>query len=95
LRRENASFQRFFLIIRRMTSHETTKNALRPKNHHGFKHACAEEDRRWPIVADQRLTRRNPVQYQIFRAAWERRLTRQVTENRWMAIVIRNIKQSK
>jgi len=49
----------------RMTSHETTKNALRPKNHPGFEHARAEYDRR-PIITDWRLTRRNraPIPYQ-------------------------------
>jgi len=37
------------------------KGALCPKNHHGFEHARAEDDQRRPIVADRRLTRRNPT----------------------------------
>jgi len=65
----------------RMISHETMKNALRPKNHHGFEHARIEDDRQWPIVTDWHLTRRNPaptsaISNRIFRASWERRSTR-------------------
>jgi len=42
-------------------NHEMTKNELRPKNHHGFEHARAEDDRWRSIVANWRLTRRNPA----------------------------------
>jgi len=37
------------------------KGALCPKNHRGFEHARAKDDQWRPIVADRRLTRRNPI----------------------------------
>jgi len=45
-----------------MTSHETTKNALRPKNYHGLEHARAEDNRRQPIVLLAEIPHR-PVSY--------------------------------
>jgi len=37
---------------RMSTSHETMKNALRPKNHPDFEHASAEDNRRRPIITN-------------------------------------------
>jgi len=49
--------------VTRMISHETMKNALHPKNHHGFKHAQRTTDSRLlPIGVS--LTGSRPVSYQ-------------------------------
>jgi len=81
-----------------MTSHETMKNALLPKNHLGFEHARAKNRR--PIITDWRLTRpHRPVPYQTKYSGRHGSADRQgkptVTGNRRTAKIIRNIKYSK
>jgi len=55
----------------RMISHETMKNVLRPKNHHGFEHARAEDDRQ-PI--DILLVGIPHRPDHTIRMSWKRRL---------------------
>jgi len=63
----------------RMISHETMKNALHPKNHHGFEYAQRTTDCHRLASHSSDPAPTSTVTDRIFCASWERRSTGEPT----------------
>jgi len=87
--------------VTRMISHETMKNVLHPKNHHGFEHAqrMTDSGRLSPIGVSLAGIPYRPVSYQTEYPARHESVDRQgeptVAGNRQTAKITRNMKYSK